>query len=78
MEGETYSDTATIVLADVPSAPMQPVRKVQSASSSTSLAVEFDELDAGSTNGLVVLSYSLEIDFDLSGNFIPIVGFAND
>lgn len=36
--------------------------------------VEFDDLPSESLNGLSVLSYSLEIDYDLSGNFIPVIG----
>lgn len=31
-----------------------------------------------SLNGLAVLSYSVEIDNDLSGNFNPLVGYASD
>jgi hypothetical protein len=66
------------VLADVPTAPVTLIRKVQELSTTTSLAVEFDALPAVSFNGLTPLSYSLEIDFDLSGNYIPQIGFTTD
>lgn len=70
IEGSTYSDIATIVLGDKPSAPENPVRKL--TSSTSSLTVEYDELAVSSLNGLAVQSYSLEIDWDLSGNFYEI------
>ena len=44
VEGDTDSDTASIILADTAEAPTNPVKKIQSLSSTTSLAVEFDEL----------------------------------
>jgi hypothetical protein len=34
--------------------------------------MEFDEIME--TNGLPILSYSLEIDYDLSGNFVALMG----
>ena len=74
VEGSTYSDTASIILAEIADAPTNPVRKVQSLSSTTSLAVEFDELAPEQLNGLPVLSYSLEIDYDLTGDFEPLIG----
>lgn len=72
MESETFSDTASLTLGDVPSAPQNKVRKVQSLSTTNSLAMEFDEIME--TNGLPILSYSLEIDYDLSGNFVALMG----
>jgi hypothetical protein len=60
VEGETYSDVATIVLGDVPSAPTTLVEKVQEKSTPTSLFVSFAEVTE--TNGLPILTYSLEID----------------
>jgi hypothetical protein len=50
------------------------VRKIQSLSTTSSLALEFDMLPKASLNGLPVLSYSLEIDFDLSSNFLSLIG----
>lgn len=73
MEGETYSDVASITLADKPPAPTELVQKIQESSSTTSLAVSFAALP--DSNGLPVLSYSLEIDYDLSGNFVPLIGY---
>jgi hypothetical protein len=78
VEGETYSDTASILLADMPLAPENGVRKVQSLSSTTKLAVEFDSLPNESLNGATILSYSLEIDYDLSGNFKSLMGEDTD
>jgi hypothetical protein len=42
VEGFTFSDIASITLADAPSQPPTPVRKIQSLSTASSLAVEFD------------------------------------
>lgn len=42
VEGETYSDTASITLGDVPNAPLTAVRKVQALSTTSKLAMEFD------------------------------------
>ena len=67
-----------MILADIADAPTNPVRKVQSLSSTTSLAVEFDELAPVQLNGLPVLSYSLEIDYDLTGDFEPLLGFSEN
>lgn len=72
VEGETFSDTASITLGDVPDAPLTTVRKVQELSSTNSIAIEFDQIIE--TNGLPILSYSLEIDYDLSGNFVAVIG----
>lgn len=36
--------------------------------------MEFDALVAASSNGLEILSYSLEIDYNLSGKFTPVTG----
>jgi hypothetical protein len=38
--------------------------------------MEFDEVTE--TNGLPILSYSLEIDYDLSGNFVSVIGYQVD
>lgn len=78
VEGETYSDTSSILLADSPLAPLTQVRKVQSLSTTTRLALEFDALPDERLNGATVLSYSLEIDNDLSGNFVSLIGFKVD
>lgn len=67
VEGETYSDIASIIVADVPSQPQDQIRKV--SATQTTISVEFDGLTSEKPNGLVVLSYSLEIDYDLSGDF---------
>ena len=42
VESETFSDTASLTLGDVPSAPLNKVRKVQVLSTTSSLAMEFD------------------------------------
>jgi len=77
-EGSTDSDVATITLADLPEAPATVVRKVQELSSTSSLALEFDALPSESMNGLPVLSYSIEIDSKLDGNFIALIGYESD
>ena len=50
------------------------MRKVQSLSTTTTIALEFDALPDESLNGSGVLSYSLEIDYDLSGNYKVLIG----
>jgi hypothetical protein len=73
VESETYSDTASIVLGDVPETPSTQVRKVLSTTSS--LKVEFDEITEN--NGLPILSYSLEIDYTLNGDFVSLIGLVS-
>jgi hypothetical protein len=53
---------------------LTPVRKVQSQSTINSIVIEFDILPTSRLNGLDVLSYSLEIDYNLNGNFKPVTG----
>lgn len=60
MEGETFSDTASIILADVPQAPEWPVSKVTSTLSTITVSY----LALTNVNGLPILSYSLEVDFN--------------
>jgi hypothetical protein len=50
------------------------VRKVQNLSTTTRIALEFDALPEESLNGSIILSYSLEIDYDLSGNYQVLIG----
>ena len=70
VDGQTDSAFANIVLGDFPSAPTTSVYQVSNVWTSLSkLVVGFDELPQASTNGLPILSYSLEIDYDLSGDF---------
>lgn len=71
VDGETESAVGTIVLGDVPDAPLTVVEKITTASSQSSnkLSVQFAALPSSSNNGLPILSYSLEIDYNLSGSF---------
>ena len=75
MDGQKDSAYANIILGDVPSAPTTSVYQVNNAWTSLSkLVVGFDQLPAESSNGLTILSYSLEIDYNLSGDFVPLTG----
>lgn len=77
VDGQTDSAVATIVLGDVPSAPTTLVQKVIGTSSySQRLVVSYAALHASSENGLPVLSYSLEIDNNLSGSFQALIGLS--
>jgi hypothetical protein len=71
LDGETESAVGTIVLGDVPDAPLTVVEKITTASSQSSnkLSVQFAALPSSGNNGLPILSYSLEIDYNLSGSF---------
>jgi hypothetical protein len=71
VDGETESAVVTIVLGDVPDAPATVVEKVTSPNnlSSNKLSVQFAALPSAGNNGLPILSYSLEIDYNLSGSF---------
>lgn len=71
VDGETESAVGTIVLGDVPDAPTTVVEKITTGSSQSSnkLSVQFAALPSSGNNGLPILSYSLEIDYNLSGSF---------
>lgn len=71
VDGDTESAVGTIVLGDVPDAPATVVEKVTSPNnlSSNKLSVQFAALPSAGNNGLPILSYSLEIDYNLSGSF---------
>lgn len=71
VDGETESAVATIVLGDVPDASTTVVEKITTPNnhSSNKLTVQFAALPSVGNNGLPILSYSLEIDYDLNGSF---------
>jgi hypothetical protein len=76
LDGETESAVANIVLGDIPDAPTTIVEKVTDLNSisSNKLTVKFAALPGASNNGLTILSYSLEIDYNLSGTFYALIG----
>jgi hypothetical protein len=80
VDGETESAVGTIVLGDVPDAPTTVVEKVTTPNnhSSNKLTVQFAALPSAGNNGLPILSYSLEIDYNLSGSFQALIGETQD
>lgn len=73
-EGTSTSGIVSILLAQLPSKPNNPVSLV--AWDKDELTVRFDALTLNSENGgSLILSYQLDIDDGLNGEFIPVIGF---
>jgi len=73
-DGSTDSDIATITLGDVPLAPPTAPFKLQSMSSTSTIAVQIDAIPASEQEGLTVVSYCLEIDDNLDNVFREVNG----
>lgn len=76
-EAGDYSDSnhTFIILGDVPSQPPTSPSKNSIYSNSTSFLIQVDKLASILHNGLVIDSYSIEIDDGLSGPFRALTGF---
>lgn len=73
--GDTaLSEHATITLADVPDQPTVIPYKDTSSSTGSRLLIKYDALASSENGGLPVLSYSLEIDDGLGGDFSALTG----
>jgi hypothetical protein len=69
-----FSEHRTITLGDVPDTPAVAPYKDTSASSGSRLLVMYDALSSSENGGLPVLSYSLEIDDGVGGDFYALTG----
>lgn len=74
--GDTaQSEHGTITLADVPDQPVAPPYKAAPpASSGSRLLLHYDALTPSQNGGLPILSYSLEIDDGLGGEYYALTG----
>ena len=77
-EGESDSSVASILLAGVPQTPTDAPRKTSSESTSTTITVEYDAVDAANNGGSAVLGYSLEMDDGSGGDYVTLVGTSSD
>jgi hypothetical protein len=73
--GDTaFSEHVTIALADVPDQPAVAPYKDTSFSTGSQLLIIYGALATSENGGLPVLSYSLEIDDGLGGDFSALTG----
>ena len=71
--GQTQSDTASFILASVPSAPLNGPTMV--SQSGSIISITYNALTTvAETGGSVVLGYNLQMDDGLGGSFIDLYG----
>lgn len=73
-EGNVNSGIVTIQLASVPTTPVNPVHEDLLNSDQDQLSVYMDPIVSPNDGGSTILSYSLEIDDGMNGDFIVLTG----
>lgn len=75
----TYSETVSYILADIPSAPANGPQDTVTETTSSQIKVSFDPLTTeAQTGGSSILSYNLQVDDGLGGDFIDLFGQNSD